>query len=178
MKRAIFIGRFQPVHLGHIEAIKDILKENDELVIVIGSAQYSHTLENPFTAGERYEMLRRALSEAGLDMSRILIVPVPDVGYHSIWVSHLKSLTPPFHVIYTNNPLVTTLFREAGYEVRPIKMYRRDELVATKIRKMMLEGGDWRSLVPKKVAEFIDEIKGIERLKTISGSDSFIHSQA
>lgn len=171
----MFIGRFQPVHLGHIEAIKDIIKENDELIVVIGSAQYSHTVDNPFTAGERYEMLRLALSEAGIDLSKVLIVPVPDVGYHSIWVSHLKSLTPTFHVVYTNNPLVTTLFREAGYEVRPIKMYRRDELVATKIRKMMLEGTDWRSLVPRSVADFIDRINGIERLRTIASSDSPIH---
>ncbi|MEM0023032.1 MAG: adenylyltransferase/cytidyltransferase family protein, partial [Archaeoglobaceae archaeon] len=48
--RALFIGRFQPYHLGHHEVVKKILEEVDELIIGIGSAQESHSLENPFTA--------------------------------------------------------------------------------------------------------------------------------
>ena len=62
-KRALFIGRFQPFHKGHLEAVKMILKENDEIIIAVGSAQYSHKLENPFTAGERITMIRKALEE-------------------------------------------------------------------------------------------------------------------
>lgn len=45
--RGLFVGRFQPFHLGHLEAIKDTLGEVDELVIVIGSAQYSHDVDDP-----------------------------------------------------------------------------------------------------------------------------------
>ncbi len=62
--RGLYVGRFQPFHLGHLGAVKAVLKEVDELVIVIGSAQYSHNLNNPFTAGERLVMIRRALQEA------------------------------------------------------------------------------------------------------------------
>ncbi|MCS7135960.1 MAG: nicotinamide-nucleotide adenylyltransferase [Nitrososphaerota archaeon] len=175
MRRALFVGRFQPIHAGHIEAIKHILSENDELIIVVGSAQYSHTFDNPFTAGERIEMLRLALEEAGIDLRRILIIPVPDIGSHSMWVAHVKSLVPNFQVVYTNNPLVTQLFKEAGYEVRPIDMFRRNELVATRIRKMMVEDDDWRELVPKSVVQFIDKIDGVKRLKTIVSTDSPAH---
>ncbi|HLN89981.1 MAG TPA: adenylyltransferase/cytidyltransferase family protein, partial [Candidatus Binatia bacterium] len=53
VNRGLYVGRFQPFHLGHLDAIKYVLKEVDELVIVIGSAQYSHNSNNPFTAGER-----------------------------------------------------------------------------------------------------------------------------
>ncbi|MEM2975778.1 MAG: adenylyltransferase/cytidyltransferase family protein, partial [Candidatus Bathyarchaeia archaeon] len=49
MKRGLFVGRFQPFHLGHLTAVKNILKSVDELVIIVGSAQYSHRLDNPFT---------------------------------------------------------------------------------------------------------------------------------
>lgn len=170
------MGRFQPIHIGHVEAIKHILSENDELIIVVGSAQYSHTFDNPFTAGERIEMVKMALEEAGIDLKRVFIIPVPDVGSHCIWVSHLKSLTPSFQIVYTNNPLVTQLFKEAGYEVRPINMFRRDELVATRIRKMMLEDGEWRVLVPKSVVQFIEKIDGVRRLKTIVSTDSPVHA--
>jgi nicotinamide-nucleotide adenylyltransferase len=61
VKRGLYVGRFQPFHLGHLEAIENVLKEAEELVIVIGSAQYSHNINNPFTAGERLVMIRRAL---------------------------------------------------------------------------------------------------------------------
>lgn len=172
----MFVGRFQPIHMGHVEAIKHILSENDELIIVVGSAQYSHTFDNPFTAGERIEMVRMALEEAGIDLRRIIIIPVPDVGSHSIWVAHLKSLTPSFQRVYTNNPLVTQLFMEAGYEVKPIDMFRRNELIATRIRKMMVEGEDWRALVPNSVAQFIDKIDGVKRLKTVVSTDSPVHA--
>jgi len=172
----LFIGRFQPIHMGHVEAIKHILSENDELIIVVGSAQYSHTFDNPFTAGERIEMVRMALEEAGIDLRRVIIIPVPDVGSHSIWVAHLKSLTPSFQTVYTNNPLVTQLFVEAGYEVKPIDMFRRNELIATRIRKMMVEGEDWRALVPNSVVQFIDKIDGVKRLKTVVSTDSPVHT--
>ena len=79
VNRGLYVGRFQPFHLGHLDAIKNVLKEVDELVIVIGSAQYSHSSDNPFTAGERLVMVHRALLEAGVDYSKLWIVPVPDV---------------------------------------------------------------------------------------------------
>src|SRR3989337_2069484 len=75
--RGLYVGRFQPFHLGHLDAIKEVLKAVDELVIAIGSAQYSHNLNNPFTAGERLVMVRQALMEADVDYFRIWMVPVP-----------------------------------------------------------------------------------------------------
>ncbi len=47
--RGLYIGRFQPYHLGHQAVLEKIAEEVDEIVIVIGSAQESHTAENPFT---------------------------------------------------------------------------------------------------------------------------------
>ncbi|MGF3523208.1 MAG: adenylyltransferase/cytidyltransferase family protein, partial [Candidatus Bathyarchaeia archaeon] len=62
--RGLYVGRFQPFHLGHLDAIQKILEEVEEIVIVIGSSQYSHNIHNPFTAGERLVMIRKALEEA------------------------------------------------------------------------------------------------------------------
>ena len=50
--RGLYVGRFQPFHIGHIESIKVILQEIEELAIVIGKAQYSHDIINPFTVSE------------------------------------------------------------------------------------------------------------------------------
>jgi nicotinamide-nucleotide adenylyltransferase len=171
VKRGLFVGRFQPFHLGHLGAVEDALKEVDELVIVIGSAQYSHRIDNPFTAGERLVMVRRALEEAKIDNSRIWIVPVPDVHLHMMWVSAVEGYTPRFEVVYSNEPLTRRLFIEAGYTVRPIRFHKRDVYSSTEIRAKMLSGGNWEELVPKSVAIIIKEIDGIRRLQDLTKSD-------
>jgi len=170
-KRGLYVGRFQPFHLGHSSAIKDILKEAEELVIVIGSAQYSHNFNNPFTAGERLVMVRRALDESKVDSKRVWIVPVPDVHLHMMWVSSVEGYTPEFDVVYSNEPLTRRLFTESGYKVKPIRFFERKEYSSTEIREKMVKDQDWEKLVPKSVVAFIKEIDGINRLKDLTKTD-------
>ncbi len=170
--RAVYPGRFQPVHLGHIEVIKWALDKVDELIVAVGTAQESHTVVNPFTAGERVVMLRLAMEEFGLDMRRIYIIPVPDILMNSVWVSYLQLYVPKFRYGVARNPLVVRLFKEAGYEVLTPPPYERDRYSSTKIRRMMLAGDpSWRKLVPSSVARFIDEVDGERRLREVLGSD-------
>jgi len=171
VKRGLFVGRFQPFHLGHLSAIKDILKEVDELVIVIGGAQYSHNINNPFTAGERLVMIRKALEEAGIDYSRVWVVPVPDVHLHMMWVSAVEGYTPPFDVVYSNEPLTRRLFIEAKYRVKAVRFHERKLYSSTEIRERMLKEESWEKLVPKGVAAFINEIDGVNRLRDLTKSD-------
>jgi len=169
--RGLYVGRFQPFHLGHLEAIQDILKEVEELVIVIGSAQYSHNIHNPFTAGERLVMIRQALLEAGVDYSRLWVVPVPDVHLHMLWVSALEGYTPRFNVVYSNEPLTRRLFTEAGYNVKNIRFFQRKVYTSTLVREKMLAGESWTTLVPKSVADFINQIDGVNRLRDLARTD-------
>ena len=64
--RGLLIGRFQPFHKGHFEVIKEIASQVDKLIIGIGSAQESHTFDDPFTAGQRHLMLSESLNQAGI----------------------------------------------------------------------------------------------------------------
>ncbi len=171
INRGLYVGRFQPFHLGHLDAIKYALKQVDELVIVIGSAQYSHNENNPFTAGERLVMIRRALLEAGVDYSKLWIVPVPDVHLHMLWVSAVEGYTPKFNVLYSNESLTRRLFMEAGYKVKDIPLFERQVYVSTIVREKMLRGESWTELVPKSVAEFILEIDGVNRLRDLARTD-------
>jgi len=171
VNRGLFVGRFQPFHLGHLSAIKDILKEVEELVIVIGGAQYSHNINNPFTAGERLIMVHKALEEAGMDYSRVWVVPVPDVHLHMMWVSAVEGYTPPFDVVYSNEPLTRRLFIEAGYKVKAVRFHERKLYSSTEIRERMLRGESWKKLVPNCVAAFIKKIDGVNRLRDLTKSD-------
>ncbi len=169
--RGLYVGRFQPFHLGHLEAIKEILKEVEEVIVVIGSAQYSHTINNPFTAGERLVMIRGALEEAEIDPARVWIVPVPDVHLHMMWVSAVEGYTPKFEVVYSNESLTRRLFMESGYKVKSIPFFERQFYSSTVVREKMAIDESWTTLVPKTVAEFVEEIDGVNRIRDLHRTD-------
>ncbi|WP_440956458.1 nicotinamide-nucleotide adenylyltransferase [Methanosarcina sp. Mfa9] len=169
MMRAFYIGRFQPYHFGHHKVITRIAEEVDELVIGIGSAQKSHDPNDPFTAGERVLMLHNALEDLSI---RHYILPIEDVRYNSIWVHHVAARTPRFDVVYSNNPLVIQLFREAGFCVKESPLYVRETFSGTEIRKLMIAGDEWKHLVPKPVSDVIEEIDGVTRLRNVAKSDN------
>ncbi|WP_227355291.1 nicotinamide-nucleotide adenylyltransferase [Haladaptatus salinisoli] len=169
MTRGFYIGRFQPYHNGHHSVVENIAEEVDELVLGIGSAGDSHTRHDPFTAGERIMMITKSTSDFDLVT---YAVPIEDLDRNSVWVSHVQSMSPDFDVAYSNNPLVIQLFTEAGVEVRQSPMFNRDVLEGTEVRDRMIDGGDWRRLVPESVAEVIDEIGGIQRIQRVSQTDA------
>lgn len=166
--KGLYIGRFQPYHLGHQQVVHKIAHEVDEIIIVVGSAQASHTPENPFTAGERLAMIYSALKDL---RDRCCIIPLFDLDRNDVWVSHVQSMTPSFDLVYSNNPLVVELFTEAGVRVKKPPMYERELYSGTAIRRVMKLGGDWKSLVPEAVASIIAEIRGVERLVNVSRLD-------
>ena len=168
MKRGLYVGRFQPFHNGHKAVIDLLCDEVDELIIGIGSAQMSHDIRHPFTAGERVLMIQRVLADAKIP---VYIIPLEDIKRNALWVAHVVSMVPPFDVVYTSNPLVIRLFTEAGFRVESPPMYQRQELSGTAIRQKMLEDDDWKQYVPEKVAAVIESVGGVERIRDISRTD-------
>lgn len=170
MSVGLTVGRFQPFHEGHLNVVREIAEKVEEIVICVGSAQISHELDNPFTAGERIAMIQRALMQDGVE-EFFYIIPVEDLRRNAAWVSHVEALTPPFYEVYSHNPLVVRLFKEAGYDVKKAPLYRREEYSGTEIRRRMLEGDDWRHLVPDVVEKTVDEVDGVERLRDLAKTD-------
>jgi len=170
MKRGLYVGRFQPFHNGHMSVIESIVNTNevDELIIGIGSADISHDIRHPFTAGERVLMITRSLDGLGIPF---YVIPLEDVKRNALWVAHVKSMVPPFNIVYTSNPLVVQLFTEAGIPVHSPPMHLRESLSGTSVRKKMLAGDSWKESVPQEVVSVINEVHGIERLQQISKTD-------
>lgn len=166
--RGILIGRMQPIHKGHMHVIKKILEEVDEIIICIGSAQLSHELKNPFTAGERVVMVAQALAEEKIDPSKYYIIPLEDINYNAIWTAHVKMMTPPFSIVYSGNSLVKQLFSEEGYEVRNPPLYDRLNLSGSEVRRRILADENWQELVNQSTVDVMEEIDGVLRLKNLS----------
>ena len=170
--RAVFPGRFQPFHLGHLAVIELLLSKYDEVIIIVGSGKDSHSIYNPFTAGERVEMIRNGLKEFNADFKRLVIFPILESFTGKIWIRNVEQYSPRFDVVVSGNPLVVTTAKDAGYLVDIPPMFNRDMYSATKIRKLMIEGNEgWSELVPKSVYLFIKKIKGDERLRDVARSD-------
>ena len=168
----LLIGRFQPLHLGHIEAIKFAMRQLSTLIIAVGSAQISYELRNPFTAGERIRMIKESLDADGeADVRRILIIPVPDIDVHSLWTHQVDMLVPKYDIVFANDLFTLMLFHEQGIKAIEAPLYRREEMRATEIRKRMVAEENWEDLVPKPVSKVIKEIKGVERVRAISRRD-------
>lgn len=152
---ALFIGRFQPFHLGHLDAFRQILKREKKVIVMIGSAENKRSDKNPFTAGERYQMIEKAFQKW---RNRIIIIPVCDSNDDRRWVAHVETLLPPFGRVYTGSSHVKRLFQKHGKH-KVISIKRILSHSGTLIRKRMRNGGKWEPMVPKKVAEFIKTLQ-------------------
>jgi len=167
-RRCLIIARFQPFHLGHLHVIEYCLSIFEEVIVVVGMASQSHTPENPFTAGERIEMIRRSLKWKNVDLSRVITVTLPTLEVSKVAVHHVKLYSPSFDAVITLNPIIKTIFIEEGYNVLEPPELNRGLYRGSYIRKLMSEGDSkWRELVPEPVASFMDEIKGVERVQML-----------
>ncbi|KAF1022282.1 MAG: Bifunctional NMN adenylyltransferase/Nudix hydrolase [Paracidovorax wautersii] len=86
---AVYIGRFQVFHRGHLGMLREALARARLCVVVIGSAYQARTPKNPFFWHERAEMIRRNLSEA--DRARVLFVPVRDYYDLGRWEAAVRA---------------------------------------------------------------------------------------
>ncbi len=160
---ALFIGRFQPFHKGHLLFLQSICKQYDEIIIGIGSSQYSDTQENPFSYDERKMMIEKSLEEVGLTNYRI--TAIPDIHNPPQWVSHVISIVSDFDVVLSNNSLTKKLFSEKGYVVKKTDLFSRENYSGKEIRKRMMQNKLWEELVPKAVSTIINNIDGVKRVK-------------
>lgn len=85
-KFSVYIGRFQPPHIGHVSTIKYCLEITDYVIVVLGSANSSRDVKNPFSDPERVQMIKSCFSEE--DQQRIIISFVEDRFYQNAhWVT-------------------------------------------------------------------------------------------
>jgi len=161
----LLIGRFQPFHLGHLDAVLFGLSRAENLFICIGSSNKSNERKNPFSAEERREMITLSIEPSITD--RIKIFDIPDVGDHEKWTFEIDKIVPKYDVVFTNDEFTKTLFGKRKISVISVVLKDREKFSGTNIRNLIIEDKNWRDLVPQGTRNVLDSINAKERLKNL-----------
>ena len=172
-RRAMIFGRFQPFHRGHLSIVKWALdKGYDEIVFLVGMASENYTPRNPFTAGERIEMIRLSLQDEGIPLEKAITATIRTLETSIGSVYYVLSYVPRVDTILTRNPVIAKIFLDAGISVETPPLFNRDEWRGERIRRLIAKGDpSWKDAVTPSTAEFIEEIGGVERLRWLISRD-------
>jgi nicotinamide-nucleotide adenylyltransferase len=165
-RAGLIVGRFQPLHWGHVRLVEWVRGDGAVVHLGIGSSQFGNTRENPFTASERRRIIGAANSALGLRVERI--DEVPDIFDDEKWVEHVVACCGRFDTVYSNNEWTAGLFTEAGYEVRATPMFDRERYEGSKLREAIKERGldSVADLIPSPVMAVLKEIDAEKRIRT------------
>ena len=161
----LLIGRFQPFHLGHLDAVLFGLSRIENLFICIGSSNKSNERRNPFSAEERREMIISSIEPSMAD--RLKIFDIPDVGDHEKWTFEIDRIVPKYDIIFTNDEFTKTLFEKREMNVVPVVLKDREKFSGTNIRELIVDDKNWQDLVPRGTKKVLDKIDAKERLKNL-----------
>lgn len=161
----LLIGRFQPFHLGHLDALRFALSKVDKLWIGLGSSNKTLQKNNPFSAEERKEMILSSIDESM--KQRIQIYFIPDLENHIKWIELIDTLVPKFDIVFSNDELTRHLYSKRDVEVLSIPFVKRDILSGTNIRNLIISDQKWEDLVPEGTKIFLYNTSAKQRLKNL-----------
>lgn len=160
--RGLVVGRFQPLHNGHVQLVRLAREQCGDVAIAVGSTNAKPSLRNPFTWEERKAMLDAVFPG-------VPVFNVPDIHDREAWVAHLLAITGPVDRVYGNDENSQSLFEAAHVDVVRPGLVERNAWEGSAIRALMAEDDpSWRKLVPNPVVELLDKWNGPRRLLTMA----------
>ena len=145
----LVLGRFQPLHRGHVALIEAAIRRHVSqaapggLCIAIGSSNRETSLENPWTASERLRMLQLWWEAEGASMAVSLgaprleptIVTIPDLDDPPRWVHHAEQYHGPAGCLVTSDAAAAALYRAAGWPIEDVAMTERERFEGWRVRE-------------------------------------------
>lgn len=152
-KNGLFIGRMQPPHWGHIWTIlRGLALAEEKMTIVIGSSNVIDE-KNPWSAGERKKMLRRALNRVGVPRHRYRILLVKDFNSDEQWLQVVNNKQGRKRAQFAigDNPWVNNILRN-NYHIIDRQVdgyyYERETYEGSRFRQLFRERG-WLPAQPR-----------------------------
>jgi len=155
---ALYIGRFQPFHLGHLDAVRQILSHENSVIIAIGSAQYSGTETNPYTFAIRKQIIESSLADEKISSEKYIILPLDDIHDDAKWCDYADETLPHYGNVYTGSPITKYLY-EAQKKHSVIQLDLHLPISSTAIREKIKSGEEWHELVPLACYKILKALK-------------------
>jgi cytidyltransferase-like protein len=164
-----FVGRFKPLHNGGYVLLEEACKQAEHVLIGIGSSN-KYNVRNPFTAQESEGMIRAALS----NFSNLQTLYVPDFAQipgnedGQEWREYVKKEFGALDYFVSGNEFVRGLLRHDYRLLHPYEIIseeKRVKLMATEVRVEIARYGNWKKMVPEKVAAYLEDRGIIERFR-------------
>lgn len=153
----VVIGRFQPIHDGHIHLLTTAGEQVDELLILVGSVNQCRSIKNPWTFVERREAITSTLNSVTPSPRGFQIHPINDNPYDDLeWLHEIHKCVESV----TGEDADVTLFGMFKEGNDYLKWFRDWKSVsiepisttcATGVRTALLVAGDTR--IPHDVAD-------------------------
>lgn len=156
----VYVGRFNPPHLGHEKVCHEMIKEFgiENCLVVIGSQNHHMTLRHFFSFIERKGFVQTLFPE-------IKIVGHPDFETDEEWIESLE------HMIKTvfDSPKKITYFGGCEEDIlffinrgRKTKIFNRfdgttPKVSATEVRDALISKRDLVGLIPDKIIPIVEE---------------------
>ena len=167
-------GRFQPLHLGHLEYLLAGASVCDTLIVGIANPDPAYvTFEpadpargepaaNPCTYYERYLMVEAALTAAAVGRERLRIVPFPHSMPERLFHYAPREATYLLTIYDGWGDGKLRRFHSLGLATRVLWRRRQKLTTGSEVRRRIRSGEDWGPLVPATVGDVIRE-RGIDR---------------
>ena len=161
----LLIGRFQPFHLGHLEALQFALSKVDKLWLGLGSSNKPMEKTNPFTVEERKQMILSSIDDS--IKNKISIYSIPDLDNHVKWIENIDTIVPDYQIVFSNDPMTEHLYSKRNVNVMTIPFFKRDQLSGTRLRDLIKSDQKWDDLVPEGTKLILQKFDAKNRLKIL-----------
>jgi len=149
---ALFLGRFQPFHLGHLWVVKQLCQKHEKVIILVGTRQKAGE-KNPFSYKERVAMIKLVMLRLGI--KNYIIKGIADNMSDDAWLRNLRKIVPKNSIMYAGNNSIINLFRKNKFPVKRVDIYRA--ISGSKVRARIRNRQNWKKYVDTIVAEFLEK---------------------
>ena len=182
----VFIGRFQPFHLGHQKVVETALQYAQRVIVLVGSSCQPRTLRNPWTFSEREQCIRAVFTHA---QERLLIAPLLDETYNDQgWITRVQQTVhgltcrfPP--KIGSQAPRIGLIGHSKDHSSYYLSMFPQWHSLAvenvqgissTPLREQYFHSGDISTAIPAAVREWLTDFATTDTFTQIASEWEFV----
>jgi bifunctional NMN adenylyltransferase/nudix hydrolase len=179
----IFIGRFQPFHLGHESVVRQALKTSDKVILLVGSAYQPRTVRNPWDFQEREALIRLAFSTE--ENRNILIFPLLDYVYNdALWiksvqqivagVAHSKIASQPKIALIGHKKDESSSYLEQFPQWERIEVANYENISSTNIRELYFGQGELSDALNLNISIALEKFQKTPEYEQVANEYHFV----